>query len=73
MFCDNKAVYKNASTPESTFKKKNVSIFYHKCREYVTDGLDRISKEGTATNLADLLSKIVVQIRRETLVDKFTY
>ena len=73
MFCDNEAVYKNASILESTLKKKNVSICYHNCREAVTGGLARIAKEGTATNLADLFSNIMVQIRGETLVDKFTY
>ena len=73
MFCDNEAVYKNASTPEFKLKNKNVSICCHNFRESVTGGLARIAKEGTATNLADLFSSIMVQIRRETLVDKFTY
>ena len=44
MFCDNEAVYKNASTPESTLKRKNVSICYHKYKEAVTYGVSRISK-----------------------------
>ena len=68
MFCDNEAVYKNASTPESTLKKNNISICYHKCRYYVADRVDQIAKEGTATNFDH-----IVHIRCETLLDKFTY
>ena len=73
MFCDNETVYKNASTPESTLKKKNISICYHKFREAVAAGVARIAKEGTANNLVDMFTKMWVQIRRETLLDKFTY
>ena len=35
MFCDNEAVYKNASQPDSTLSKKQHSIAYHFCREKV--------------------------------------
>ena len=35
VFCDNEAVYKNTSVPESTLKKKHHSIAYHRCREAV--------------------------------------
>ena len=52
MFCNNEDVYKNESTPESTLKKKNVSIFYHKCRETMAAGVAQISKDNTDTNLA---------------------
>ena len=38
MFCDNKAVYKNASMPESQLRKKHHSISYHMSREAVADG-----------------------------------
>ena len=70
-FCENEAVYKNASTPESTLNKKNVIIFYHKCREAVDARVDQIFKEGTDTNLDDLFTKILVQIRPEALLDHF--
>ena len=73
MFCNNESVYKNVLTPESTLKKKNVSIFYHKCREAVSSGVSWIDKDGAATNLADLFTNMLVHIRRETLLDKFTY
>ena len=73
MFCNNEAVYKNASTPELILKKKNVSICYHKFKEAVSNGVNRIAKEGKATNLADLFTKMLVQTRRKNLLDKFTY
>ena len=35
VFCDNKAVFKNTSIPDSTLKKKHTSICYHRAREAV--------------------------------------
>jgi len=73
IFCDNEAVFKNCSTPESTLKKKHLSISYHRNREAVASGTCRIAKEGTKTNLSDLYTKLLPQPRREELLDKFTY
>ena len=73
IFCDNEAVYKNTSLPESTLKKKHHSIAYHRCREAVAAKTVRVAKEGTKTNLADLFTKLLPQPRREELLDKFTY
>ena len=53
MFCDNEAVYKNASTPESQLRKKHHSISYNMVREAVASGSCCIAKEDTLTNLAD--------------------
>ena len=73
VFCDNEAVYKNTTMPESTLKKKHHSIAYHRCREAVAAGTIRVAKEGTHTNLSDLFTKLLPQPRREELLDKFTY
>ena len=73
MFCDNEAVYKNTSTPESTLNKKVHQIAYHMCREAVAAGIIQIAKEGTGTNLSDLFTKILSSISREALLDRFTY
>ena len=73
MFCNNESVYKNMLTPGSTLKEKNIRICYHKCREAVADGVAGISKEGMSTNLADLFTEMLVHIKCETLLDKFTY
>ena len=73
VFCDNEAVCKNTTLPESTLKKKHHSIPYHRCREAVAAGTVRIAKEATRTNLSDLFTKLLPQPRREELLDKFTY
>ena len=66
-------MYQNTSVPESTLKKKHLSYAYHRCREAVAAGTVRIAKEGTATNLADLFTKILADPRHEELLDMFTY
>ena len=73
MFCHNKDVYKNSSTPESVLGKKHHIVVYHKCREAVVSGICRISKENTETNLADIFTKVLPGKRRERLLDMFTY
>jgi hypothetical protein len=42
IFCDNEAIVQNVAHPESTFKKKHVSIAYHRCREAQAAGYVRI-------------------------------
>ena len=44
IMCDNEAVTKNTTIPESTLKKKHHSIAYHRCREAVAAGTVRIAK-----------------------------
>ena len=61
VLCDNEAVFKNTSIADSTLKKKHASICYHHAREAVSARTMRVAKEGTATNLANLL------------LDRFTY
>ena len=38
VFCDNEAVAKNSSTPESVLTKKHNAIYFHKVRECWIDG-----------------------------------
>ena len=73
IYCDNKAVCRNCSTPESTLNKKHNSIAYHHNHEAVAAGTCCITKEATETNLSDLFTKILSKIRREALLDRFTY
>ena len=73
VFCDNEAVYKNTVMPESQLGKKMHSIAYHICRESVAAGIIQIAKEGTKTNLADLFTKFLPRLDRESLLDCFTY
>jgi len=73
VFCDNEAVYKNTSMPDSTLKKKHHSIAYHRCREAVASKTIRIAKQGTEKNLVDLFTKILTVDRRAFLLERFTY
>ena len=73
VFCDNEAVFKNTSIPDSTLKKKHASICYHRAREAVAARTMWVAKEGTATNLADLFTKPLTDSRRAFLLDRFTY
>jgi hypothetical protein len=73
VFCDNKAVTRNCSTPESTLQKKHHSINYHRNREAVATGTIRIAWEDTRTNLADVFTKVMSAIQRNGLFDKFMY
>ena len=73
VFCDNEAVTQNTIVPESTLKRKHHSIAYHLCREAVAAKIIRVAFEGTATNLADLFTKLLTSDRREFLLERFTY
>ena len=73
MYCDNEAVYKNVAIPSSVLNKKMHGISYHYCREAVANGTCRIAKEDTATNLADLFTKVLSKTVREDLIDRFMY
>jgi hypothetical protein len=73
VFCDNDAVCSNTKLPKSTLKKKHHSIAYHRCRKAVAAGTIRVAKEDTKSNLADLFTKLLAVIRRNELLDKFTY
>ena len=72
-FCDNEAMTKNCSNPTLMLRKKNHSISYHRNHEAVAAGTCRFAKEDTDTNLSDLFTKLLSQIRREDLLNKFTY
>ena len=59
VFCDNNAVVINSTRPESTLKRKHNSVAYHRVREAQAGNIVRIAKEGTSTNLADMLTKLL--------------
>ena len=73
IFCDNEAVNENFSEPTSMLKKKHHLIAYHRNREAVAAGNFCITKEDTDKNLSDLFTKLLRQIRREDLMNKFNY
>ena len=59
VMCDNESVVKNVSRPESSCKKKHNSVAYHKARESIAAKIIRVAKESGATNLADILTKLM--------------
>lgn len=73
VFCDNEAVFKNMSQPESQLKRKHHRIAYHMSREAVASEACRVEKEDTESNLADLFTKVLPRARRDQLLDCFTY
>ena len=64
VFYDNHGVVMNASKPESTLQKKHNAINYHAVREEAVVGILRFGKEDGETNLADLLTKVLIGQRR---------
>ena len=73
VFCDNEAVFKNSSIPESVLKKKHLSTCCHLVREAVTAGILRVAKEDGATNLSDVLTKIMTGPKKRQLLGYFMY
>jgi hypothetical protein len=59
VFCDNEAVVKNSTRPESTLKKKHQAVAYHRTREAQAAGTVRIAKEDDEANLADIFTKLL--------------
>jgi hypothetical protein len=73
VFCDNESVVKSSTRPESTLKKKHVSICYHKARKFQAGGSVRIAWESGKTNLADLLTKILPGPRLANLIQRILW
>ena len=57
VFCDNEAVFKNASIAESRLTKKHNSICFHRVREAVAAGILMPFKVSSNFNLSDILTK----------------
>ena len=67
LFCDKSVEIINTTTPELTLKQKHTSIAYHRCREAQSANIVQITKEGTLTILAYMLTKILVGPKLRTL------
>ena len=73
VFCDNEAVFKNISNPDSVLNKKQHSISYHYCRQNVAARIIRVAKEDSETNLSDIFTKCMNRPKREKLLGNFMY
>jgi hypothetical protein len=68
VYCDNEAVFKNSTFPESVIKKKHNAIAYHRTREAQASGTVRIAWESGETNVADVLTKLLPGPRLRDLI-----
>ena len=59
VFCDNNDSVVNSTRPESTLKRKQNSVAWYRVREAQARGIVKIAKEGAATNLVDMLTKLL--------------
>ena len=68
VFCDNDAVAKTTMRPETTLKKKNLSIAYLKFREAVACGIMLVFYEHSGSNLSDLFTKVLASLDRKRIM-----
>jgi hypothetical protein len=68
IYGDNQAVVTNTQRPESQLGKKNNSICYHFARESVAMGESLVTHIETASNYADLMTKVLYGGHRRFLV-----
>ena len=68
IYCDNEAVVKSTTAPESTLKKKHNAICYHRAREAQAAGHIRLGKILGTDNRADSFTKVLVGAHRQHLL-----
>ena len=74
VYGDNMSVIHNTQRPESTLKKKSLSICYHFLRECVAMGELRTAHIRSEENVADLATKVIYRgLKRDTLVSMVLY
>ena len=62
---DNQSVVVNVIAPESTLKKKHLSIAYHRCREASASRMVIVGYVPSKENVADLATKVLPPITRQ--------
>ena len=73
VYGDNMSVITNSQKPQSTLKKKCNSICFHAVREAVAMGECLITHIPTANNLADVITKVTFDAKRQNLVSCVLY
>ena len=68
IFCDNEAVVKCTSFPESALKRKHCSVAYAKVRCAIAAGIVLLYYVESKMNLADLLTKVLPYSRRTEII-----
>jgi hypothetical protein len=74
VFCDNQGIVKNSGIPESVLlSKKHNAINYHAVREAAAAGILCVAKEDGTTNIADQLTKPLMEYHWVTLLRSVLY
>jgi hypothetical protein len=73
VYGDNMSVIHNTQRPESTLRKKNLSICYHAVREAVAMGEILTTHIKTDNNLSDFMTKVTFGQKRRHLVGSVLY
>jgi hypothetical protein len=73
VYGDNMSVIHNTQRPESTLRKKNLSICYHTVREAVAMGEILTTHIKTDNNLSDFMTKVTFGQKRRHLVGSVLY
>ena len=73
IYGENMLVIHHVQLPESTFKKKINSIFYHTVRECVSVGESLTRHFGTNENCADLSTKVLYGGKRSLHLSNLLY
>jgi hypothetical protein len=68
VYGDNMSIIHNTQRPESTLKKKNLSICYHAVRKAVAMGEKLTSHVRTKNNFSDFMTKVTYGQKRRHLV-----
>jgi hypothetical protein len=68
IYCNNEAVVKSTTAPESTLKKKHNAICYHRSCEAQAAGHIRVGKILGTNNRADAFTKVIVGAHRQHLL-----
>ena len=72
-YVDNMSVIHNTQQPDSILKKKSSSICYHPIRKSVAMGESLTTHILTLENPADLLTKVLYGVKRQTHVQNILY
>ena len=68
IFCDNDAVVRTDMRVETTLKKNDLSIAFHKTREVVVCGIILVLFERSGSKLSDLFTKVLATIDRKRIM-----
>ena len=73
VMCDKQRAVNNAIMPQYNLGKKHNAVNYYVLKKASAEGILRVSKEDTETNLADLMTKILSWQQHHKLIPFVLY